>query len=69
MKLWIARDIDNKLYLYPSEPICGEDGIFRMNKPDNPDFIELDSNEYTILTFENSPQEVELTLPNLDIIY
>lgn len=69
MKLWIARDIDNGLYLYTSEPVCGEDGIFYINKTDSDDIIKLDSNECAIVTFENSPQEVELSLPNLDIIY
>lgn len=62
MKLWIARDINNELYLYASKPVCGEDGIFRMNETDDADFIKLDSNEYTIVTFENSPQEVELVI-------
>ena len=69
MRLWIARDIDNGLYLYASKPVCGEDGIFYINKTDSDDIIKLDSNEYAIVTFENSPQEVELSLPNLDIIY
>lgn len=69
MKLWIARDIDNGLYLYASEPVCGEDGIFYINKTDSDDIIKLDNNEYPIVTFENSPQEVKLSLPNLDIIY
>lgn len=62
MKLWIARDINNELYLYTSKPICSEDGIFYMNETDSDDIIKLDSNEYTIITFENSPQEVELKL-------
>ena len=61
MKLWIARDSNNELFLYASKPICGEDGIFRMN---DDDIIKLDSNEYTVVTFKNSPQEVELTLCN-----
>ena len=69
MKLWIARDIDNELYLYASEPVCGKDGIFYINKTDSDDIIKLDNNEYPIVTFENSPQEIELSLPNLDIIY
>lgn len=64
MKLFIARDKNNELYLYASKPICGEDGIFRMNETDDFDLIKLDSNEYTMVTFENSPQEVELTLCN-----
>lgn len=67
MKLYIARDIDNKLFLYTSKPICGKDGIFRINETNDTDaidldVIELDNNEYTAITFENSPQEVELVI-------
>lgn len=69
MKLWIARDINNELYLYASEPVCGTDGIFYMHETDCADIIKLDSNEYATVTFENSPQEVELSLPNLEITY
>lgn len=62
MKFWIARDINDELYLYPSKPICGEDGIFRIDEIDDANFIKLDSNKWTIITFKNSPQEVKLKL-------
>lgn len=60
MKLWIARDEDGDLYLYLNKPIkrnrhftCG---FIRNN------YMELNSDEFPEVTFENSPQEVELKL-------
>lgn len=64
MKLYIARDNNNELYLYASKPIRGKDGIFYMNETDHADIIKLDNNKYSTITFENSPKEVELTLCN-----
>lgn len=62
MKLWIARDKNGDICLYKKKPqldriywydkSCGEDGcICFLNKA-----------EYPEVTFENSPQEVELKL-------
>lgn len=60
MKLWIARDKDGELYLYPSKPrkrdyrfTCGY--VYE-------DYINLDGDEFPEVTFENSPQEVELVI-------
>lgn len=62
MKLWIARDKDGELYLYPSKSkkgdyrfVCGY--VYE-------DYINLNCDEFTEVTFENSPQEVELKLIN-----
>ena len=64
MKLWIARDEDTLLYLYRREPtLIGHyfDTKYLIG--------EIDKTSLQEVTFENSPQEVELSLPNLDIIY
>jgi hypothetical protein len=60
MKLWIARDKDGELYLYPSKPrkgdyrfVCGY--VYE-------DYINLNYDEFPEVTFENSPVQVELKL-------
>ena len=61
MKLWIARDLDNALYIYEDEPILSKRGFL-------PDFneschwTELNRDKFPEVTYENSPQEVELKL-------
>lgn len=62
MKLFIARDEDGELYLYPSKPrkgdyrfVCGY--VYE-------DYINLNGDEFPEITFENSPREVELKLIN-----
>lgn len=58
MKMWIARDKNGNLFLHRDRPylsrLCGvwdSDDYFRLNKADYPE-----------VTFENSPQEVEIKL-------
>lgn len=59
MKLWIARDKDGSLFIYGAEPlihcnsffITGRNGAIRLKKELFPE-----------VTFENSPQEVEIKL-------
>jgi hypothetical protein len=60
MKLFIARDKDGELYLYPSKPIKG-DYRFTCGYVYE-DYINLNGDEFPEVTFENSPQEVELKL-------
>ena len=60
MKLFIARDKDGELYLYPSKPIKG-DYRFTCGYVYE-DYINLNGDEFTEITFENSPQEVKLKL-------
>ena len=60
MKLWIARDIDGGLYLYMNKPIRGGYRFTCGYVFD--DYIQLDIDEFPEVTFENSPQEVELKL-------
>lgn len=59
MKLWIARDFDGGLYLYSREPIKEDDFFYSSYES-----IPLSENMFPEVTFENSPQEVELKLLN-----
>lgn len=61
MKLWLARDKDNLLFLYWKKPIL--DDVFEdsWHSP-NGCFGELNEKEFPEVTFENSPQEVELAI-------
>ena len=61
MKLWIARDLDNALYIYEDEPILSKYGFLPdFNKSCN--WTELNIEAFPEITFENSPQQVELKL-------
>lgn len=56
-KVWTARDKDGKLYFYSKKPIKDEcmfvtDGYG--------DFFELDKNSHPEITWENSPQQIEI---------
>ena len=61
--MWIARDKDGYLYLYIDKPILCEDK-FTANMLGNPDLTRIDENWFQEVTFENSPQEVELKIIN-----
>ena len=73
-KLWIARDENGGLYLYNDKPILWNfegQQKFVPNRykgtPFEPESIahfimKIDSKLFSELTFENSPQQVELTL-------
>jgi hypothetical protein len=60
MKLWIARDKNNALGLYTVEPTLYDnkyyDGTYQSQ------MIDLDENLFPEVTFENSPQQVEIKL-------
>lgn len=60
MKLWIARDKDWELRLYTSFPYCSVGGVWRTYE--NGDDMSIDPNQFLTVTYENSPQEVELKL-------
>jgi hypothetical protein len=62
MKLWIARDFNERLYLYEKKP--------KLNPCNNEfyciygeKFYQLDIELFPEITFENSPKEVELKIP------
>lgn len=60
VKLWIARDKDGDLYLHLEEPQRVEErGYFRSINA-----MKLPMLEYPEVTWENSPQQVELKLIN-----
>lgn len=51
--MWIARDKNNDLYAYSNRPVK-ENTFF-----EGGDFLELDSNEFPEITWENSPVEIQ----------
>lgn len=59
MKLYIARDKNGTLALHESEPYCPFGTWHNCNQE-----FYLDTELFPEVTFENSPQEVELTLCN-----
>lgn len=59
MKLWLARDLDGTLKLHESKPYCP----FNTWHNTNQEFY-LDNNLFPEVTYDNSPQEVELKLIN-----
>lgn len=61
MKLWIARDKGGALWMYEKAPLFAQEvGEFycRFGELNS----ELDERFFPEVTFENSPQEVELKL-------
>lgn len=60
MKLWIARERWGGLGLFVSKPIM----IRNCWCTEEDDEFELNSKDFPEVTFENSPQEVELKLVN-----
>jgi hypothetical protein len=65
MKLWIARDKDEPLYLYGEKPKLSEssDGIWVCSQYNMPaEVMSLPIGMFPEVTFENSPQEVEIKL-------
>lgn len=57
MKLWIARDEDGLIYLYMKKP-------YLITHYFDTEYLigEIDKDLFSEITFENSPQEVELKL-------
>ena len=60
MQLWIARDQNGDLFLYPIKPdrYVTENYVFF----NGDDWWNIDSDLFPEVTFENSPMEVELKL-------
>lgn len=59
MKLWIARNRIGKLFIYQQEPIyefCIDSWLSDYQR------LSLEVFDFPEITFENSPQEVELKL-------
>ena len=65
MKLWIARDKNDGLWLYSKKPKLSEDveGIWVCSQYGMPvEVIVLPAEMFPEVRFENSPQQVELKL-------
>ena len=56
-KLWVARNKSNTLTLWFNKPVKQGEGWYN-----NDGFFILDSVQFTEVTFENSPQQVELKI-------
>jgi hypothetical protein len=62
MKLYIARDINGDLNLYNKEPRLNfSDGLYYDSDMED-QYLSIDENLFLEVTFENSPQLVELKL-------
>lgn len=64
MKLWIARDRDGSLYIYSKKPKKIKiEGIFILDQNSYYfDYFKINNNKFREVTFENSPQQVEINL-------
>ena len=60
MKLWIARDLHGDIWLFTNRPYYCSGKCWCDSK--NGEFMLLDKNQFPEVTFENSPQEVEICL-------
>ena len=63
MKFWIARDEDGDLFLHNQNPsiLKTEVNVWDCFEASDKDFLVI-SKEFPEVTFENSPQEIELKL-------
>jgi hypothetical protein len=57
MRLWIARNKSGALVLWFNKPVKQEEGYYS-----NDGFFVLDSTQFPEVTFDNSPQQVEIKL-------
>ena len=62
MKLWIARDVDGTLVMSNTLPYLPNKCRDFFFYGDNASIFYLDRKMFPEVTFENSPQEVELKL-------
>lgn len=60
MKLWIARDLNGDLNLYAKKPVLNYyDSIYYDGDMED-QYLSIDKNLFPEVTFENSPQLIEL---------
>lgn len=62
MKLWIARDKDGVICLYQEKPLLDIFYWYDFGSGPNGCIVELNKDYFPEVTFENSPQEVEIKL-------
>ena len=61
--MWIARDKDGTLSLFKHKPINYADRCWILhNEFEYGNFIELNSEDFPEITWENSPKEFELNV-------
>lgn len=60
MKLWIARNTDDTLVLFQNKPIFNNN--FEWEDVYNEDYMFIPDELYPQVTWENSPQLIELKL-------
>ncbi len=68
MKLWIARDADDTLVLYKTKPWKRTHIDYNNEFDCDDDFLTIDGKLFPEVTFENSPQQVEVKLVKEDIL-
>lgn len=61
MKFWIARGFSSSLNLFNNKPFLEYDAIYCVDGLRDA-AIEIDENLFPEVTFENSPQEIEIKL-------
>ena len=67
MKLWIARDLNGELWLYKNEPARNRRKcIFEQKYGENEPSIRLCDAMFQSVKFDNSPQQVQLSLAQPD---
>ena len=59
MELWIARDKDSTLWLFNTKPYCKYNLCWNTRCDEH---LQLNQELFPEVTFENSPQKVELKL-------
>ena len=60
MRLWVARNKDNTVVLFQSKPILNNNQEW--DEILNEDFMLIPEYLFPEITFENSPQEIEIKL-------
>lgn len=60
MKLWVSRNKNNRLALFTEEPILYYNEYYE--GPYKSQRIDLDEDLFPEVTFENGPQQVEISL-------
>lgn len=66
MELWIARDFDGCLNLYVEKPLLdsNDNMYYTIDSVMEDDYLNIDKDLFPEVTFENSPQLVEINLKN-----
>jgi hypothetical protein len=65
--MWVSRDKNKTLMIWNNKPYRGNE-VFIINRKSKPleDGMEIDSSLFPSVTWENSPQEIEIKLVDND---